>query len=120
MRHLGGQQTERGKLLILAQLLLHVHHPFIEPRLLDGDGGQLRQGRKDANLFVREDVRLAGIDAEGADGLAAIQQRHAEQRHQDLAPRHLRALIPAGHLHVLDLQRLFPPHHDPQQAFLHV
>src|ERR1039458_1047480 len=116
MRHFGSQQAERGQLLILAQLLFHIHHPFVELRLLDGDGGQLRQGREDVNFFVREAVWLAGIDAECADRLATIQQRHAEQRHQALAPRHLHAFIPAGHLHVLDLQRLLSPHHDPEIA----
>ena len=105
MSGLGGQQPQ-------------VHDALVKPRLLDGDGGQLRQRRKNVGLFVRETVGLAGIDAQGADRLAAIEQRHAKQRHQPLGPRHFRALITAGHLHVLDLQRLLPPHHDTEQAIL--
>ena len=71
VRDLRRQQAQRGELFILAQLLFHIHHPLVEPGLLDGNGGQFGQGREDANLLIGEAVRQAGIDAERADGLAA-------------------------------------------------
>ncbi len=47
---LGGEQAEGRELLVLAQLLLDVHHALIEAGLLDGDGGQLGQGGEDAGF----------------------------------------------------------------------
>ena len=79
VRDLGREQTERGELFVLAHLLLNIDNPLVEPRLFDSDGGQIGEREKNADLFIGKDMRLAGIDAQRADGLSAEDQRHAQQ-----------------------------------------
>ncbi len=62
MRDLGGEQAKSGKLFVLAQLLLDVHHPLVEPGLLDGNGRQLGQRAENADLFIGKTVGLARIN----------------------------------------------------------
>ena len=116
VRDLRREQAERGKFFVLAHLFLDIHDPFIEPRLFDGNGGQIGERGENADFFVREDVRRAGIDAQRADGLPAENQRHAQQRDQSSAPGDVHVLITAGDLNVFHLQRFFAPHHDAEQA----
>ena len=61
VRHLRRQQAERGELLVLAQLLLDVHDPLVEPGLLDRHGRQLRQGGQNADFLVREDCAAVPV-----------------------------------------------------------
>src|SRR5439155_791218 len=82
-----GEQAKGGKLFVLAQLFLDIDDALVEPRFFDGDGGQLGERREDADLFVGELVRLAGIDAQRPKHLTRKDQGHADQRHQTLLAR---------------------------------
>ncbi len=117
VRDLGGEQTERGKFFVLAQLFLDIHDALVEPRLFDGERGKFRQRGENADFLVGKFVGLPGVNVQRADGFARENQRHAQQRHQPFAPRHLGVLIAAGSLDVLDLDRFAPAHDDAHAGF---
>ena len=82
---LGGEQAEGGKFFVLTQLLLDIHDALVEAGLFHGDGRQFRQGAQDVDFLVGKTAGLAGIDVERADGLAAKNQRRAQERNQPFA-----------------------------------
>ena len=80
VRDLGGEQAERGQFFVPPQLLLHVHNPFVKPRLFNRNRGQFRQRAQDADFLVGKIVGLPGVDVQCADDPAGEKQRHAQQR----------------------------------------
>src|SRR5258706_15280893 len=101
------KQTERGELVVLAQLFLDIDDALIESRLLDGDRRKLSQRGENPNFFVSETVRLAVIDTEGPDCLPGEYEGDTEKRHQPFAPGNIDMLVAAGDLDIFNLQRLF-------------
>ena len=117
VRDLGRQQAQRGQLFVLAQLLLHVHHPFVEPRPLDGDRRQLCERGKNPNLTVGVNVGTRRVNAERADGVSAEKQWNTQQRNQSLLSRNFDMLVAPGGLHVLHMDGFLAPHHRAQKTF---
>ena len=74
------------------------------------------KARKDVDFLVGKAAGCAGINVEGADGLAAKNQRRAQEGNQPFAPRHVHVLIQGRALDVLQLHRLLAPENDAQKT----
>ena len=119
VRHLAGEQAKRGELFVLPKQFLRLDDAVEQPRLLDGDGGQLGQCHGDADFVVGENVGVGLVNVERADGAPAENQWHAQQGDEPLLARHVLLLVGVGGLDILDLQRLHAVHHRAEKAVGH-
>ena len=76
---LGREQAEGGELLVLAEGVLALKNAGVEPRILEGDGGERRERGEEAFLVVVVAVGVVGEDAEDADGLVFPEHGNGEE-----------------------------------------
>lgn len=76
------RQQGRDRLEIIAHAVVHLLKQgrldrqgalalIVEPRILDGDGGLVGEGAQQAHLLVVEEVRLALVETDPANGALA-------------------------------------------------
>ena len=61
---------------------------LVQPRVLDGDGGLVRQGLSDRGVRFGVEVGLCAVNHQGADHLVAHQEWHPDPGADILGPRH--------------------------------
>ena len=79
MGDLGGQESQGAQAFALAEGLFDRHDAVVEAGFFEGQGRQFGIGRKGADLFVREDMRLARVDVQRADSLFREEERNAQE-----------------------------------------
>ena len=112
VRDFGGEKAERRQLFVLTQVLLDIDQPLVKAGFFDGDSGQFRERRQDADFLIRELVRLAGVNAERADRFTCEQQRNTQQRDEPFLAGDVHTLVPRRSLDVFNLQGFEPAHDD--------
>ena len=65
---LGGEQTERAEPFVAAQLFFDVDDLLVQPRVFDGDGGEIGQRGQGPYVLIRIAIRRRGVHVERADG----------------------------------------------------
>src|SRR5688572_30496579 len=93
VRDFGGEQTQRGKLFVLAELFLDIDDSFVEAGLFNRDPGKLGERGENANFLVRKAVGFARINTQRADACPRKNERNTEERDQPLLASHLDMLV---------------------------
>jgi hypothetical protein len=95
-----------GELLVLAQRLLALEDAGVEPRVLEGDGGQRGQRGAEPFFVVVEPMHLTGEDRQRAQHLAFEHQRRGQHRAQAFVERQVVDVEVFGRLDIGELDLL--------------
>ena len=102
--NLGRQQSQRGKLLVLAQHILALENTGVESRVLQRHGGQAGKGGEQPFLVVIKPVGMVGKHRQNAHRLVFPKHRHRQQGTQRRMPWQIDHVDVLGGLHIQKLK----------------